>query len=70
MWFILKIHIGSLSFFTVLLACGQFGFKTAALRRRLEAELQDAEIRMWRFSLGATRIKNNNLIRGTEHVRR
>lgn len=48
-------------FFHFLVASGQYGFKTAALRRRLEAELQDTEIRVWRFSLGATRIKNNDI---------
>ena len=47
------------------------GLETVVLRKRQEAELEVAEIKMLRFSLGVTRmdrIRNEN-IRGTAHVR-
>ena len=47
------------------------GLETVALKKRQEAELEVAEDKMLRFSLGVTRmdrIRNEN-IRGTAHVR-
>lgn len=48
-----------------------FGLKTVALRSRQEAELEVADMKIMRFSLGATRIDRirNKYIRGTAHVR-
>ena len=42
------------------------------LRKRLEAELEEEELKMLRFSLGVTRMDKmrNEHIRGTEQVRR
>ena len=48
-----------------------FGLETVSLRKRQEAELEVAEMKMLRFSLGVTgmdRIRNES-IRGTAHVR-
>ncbi|XP_077407522.1 uncharacterized protein LOC144038707 [Vanacampus margaritifer] len=48
-----------------------FGLETVPLRKRQEAELEVAEMKMLRFSLGVTRkdrIKNE-YIRGTAHVK-
>ena len=45
--------------------------KTVALRKRQEVELEVAEIKTSRFSLGVTRMDRirNEYIRGTAHVR-
>ncbi|WP_139267332.1 reverse transcriptase domain-containing protein, partial [Escherichia coli] len=47
------------------------GLETVALRKRQEAELEVAELKMLRFSLGVTRMDRirNEDIRGTAHVR-
>jgi hypothetical protein len=47
-----------------------FGLETVAMRKRQEAELEVAEMKMLRFSLGVTRIDRikNEYIRGTAHV--
>ena len=48
-----------------------YGLETVALRKRQEAELEVAEVKMLTFSLGVMRmdwIRNEN-IRGTAHVR-
>ena len=43
------------------------GFKTVALRKRQEPELEVAEVKMFRFSLGVTGIDRirNEYMRGT-----
>ncbi|KAK2917518.1 hypothetical protein Q8A73_004265 [Channa argus] len=48
-----------------------FGLETMALKKRQEAELEVAELKMLRFSLGVTRMDRirNEDIRGTAHVR-
>ncbi|KAK2922282.1 hypothetical protein Q8A73_001767 [Channa argus] len=48
-----------------------FGLETVALKKRQEAELEVAELKMLRFSLGVTRMDRirNEDIRGTAHVR-
>ena len=46
------------------------GLETVALTKRQEAEMEVAELKMLRFSLGVTRMDNirNEYIRGTEQV--
>ena len=48
-----------------------YGLETLALRKRQETELEVAEMKMLRFSLGVTRMDRirNEYIRGTAHVR-
>ncbi|KAF3704702.1 hypothetical protein EXN66_Car020392 [Channa argus] len=48
-----------------------FSLETVALKKRQEAELEVAELKMLRFSLGVTRMDRirNEDIRGTAHVR-
>ncbi|KAI5612237.1 hypothetical protein C0J50_0905, partial [Silurus asotus] len=48
-----------------------YGLETVALSKRQEAELEVAELKMLRFSLGVTRMDKirNEFIRGTAHVR-
>ncbi|MCJ8744040.1 hypothetical protein PDJAM_G00101730 [Pangasius djambal] len=57
---------------TVVRAAMLYGLETVALRKRQEAELEVAELKMLRFSLGVTRLDRirNEYIRGTAHVRR
>ena len=57
---------------TVVRAAMMFSLETVALRKRQEAELEAAEMKMLRFSLGVTRMDRirNEFIRGTAHVRR
>ncbi|KAI5089891.1 hypothetical protein C0J45_20026 [Silurus meridionalis] len=47
-----------------------YGLETVALSKRQEAELEVAELKMLRFSLGVTRMDKirNEFIRGTAHV--
>ena len=47
------------------------GLETIALRKKQDAEMEDAEVKILRFSLGVTRLDRirNDYIRGTEHVR-
>lgn len=47
------------------------GLETEALRKRQNTELEVAEVKTLRFSLGVTRMDKvrNELIRGTAHVR-
>ncbi|MCJ8736397.1 hypothetical protein PDJAM_G00257450 [Pangasius djambal] len=49
-----------------------YGLETVALRKRQESELEAAELKMLRFSLGVTRLDRirNEYIRGTAHVGR
>ena len=48
-----------------------FGLERVSLRKRQEAEMEVAEMKMLRFSLGVTRMDRirNGYIRGTAHVR-
>ena len=49
-----------------------YGLETVALTKRQEAEMEVAELKMLRFSLGVTRMNKirNEYIRGTSHVGR
>ena len=49
-----------------------YGLETVALTKRQEAEMEVAELKVLRFSLGVTRINKirNEYIRGTAHVAR
>ncbi|RJG11798.1 hypothetical protein D4A39_16960, partial [Alcanivorax profundi] len=57
---------------TVVRPAMLYGLETVALRKRQEEELEVAELKMLRFSLGVTRMDRirNEYIRGTAHVRR
>ncbi|KAK3520561.1 hypothetical protein QTP70_027096 [Hemibagrus guttatus] len=57
---------------TVLRAAMLYGLETVSLRKRQESELEVAELKMLRFSLGVTRLDRirNEYIRGTAHVGR
>ncbi|XP_016321114.1 uncharacterized protein LOC107672441 isoform X3 [Sinocyclocheilus anshuiensis] len=56
---------------TVVRPAMLYGLETVALRKRQEEELEVAELKMLRFSLGVTRMDRirNEYIRGTAHVR-
>ena len=56
---------------TVVRPAMLYGLKTVALRKGQEAEMEIAELKMLRFSLGVTRMDRirNEYIRGTVHVR-
>ncbi|KAK2919151.1 hypothetical protein Q8A73_003522 [Channa argus] len=56
-------------FKTVVRPAMLFGLETVALKKRQEAELEVAELKMLRFSLGVTRMDRirNEYIRGTAH---
>ncbi|KAK3522601.1 hypothetical protein QTP86_027161, partial [Hemibagrus guttatus] len=55
---------------TVVRAAMLYGLETVSLRKRQESELEVAELKMLRFSLGVTRLDRirNKYIRGTAHV--
>ncbi|KAK3548575.1 hypothetical protein QTP70_014501, partial [Hemibagrus guttatus] len=55
---------------TVVRPAMQYGLETVSLRKRQESELEVAELKMLRFSLGVTRLDRirNEYIRGTAHV--
>ncbi|KAK3514250.1 hypothetical protein QTP70_011963 [Hemibagrus guttatus] len=57
---------------TVVRAAMLYGLETVSLRKRQESELEVAELKMLRFSLGETRLGRirNEYIRGTAHVGR
>ncbi|KAK3561907.1 hypothetical protein QTP86_019031, partial [Hemibagrus guttatus] len=57
---------------TVVRPAMLYGLETVSLRKRQEAELEVAELKMLRFSLGVTRLDRirNEYIRGTAHVGR
>ncbi|KAK3569029.1 hypothetical protein QTP86_021562 [Hemibagrus guttatus] len=57
---------------TVVRAAMLYGLETVSLRKRQESELEVAEPKMLRFSLGVTRLDRirNEYIRGTAHVGR
>ncbi|KAK3536000.1 hypothetical protein QTP70_023736, partial [Hemibagrus guttatus] len=57
---------------TVVRSAMLYGLETVSLRKRQESELEVAELKMLRFSLGVTRLDRirNEYIRGTAHVGR
>ncbi|KAK3526319.1 hypothetical protein QTP70_022745, partial [Hemibagrus guttatus] len=57
---------------TVVRAAMLYGLETVSLKKRQESELEVAELKMLRFSLGVTRLDRirNEYIRGTAHVGR
>ncbi|KAK3563912.1 hypothetical protein QTP86_004847 [Hemibagrus guttatus] len=57
---------------TVVRAAMLYGLETVSLRKRQESELEVAELKMLRFSLGVTRLDRirNEYIGGTAHVGR
>ncbi|KAK3564961.1 hypothetical protein QTP86_031259, partial [Hemibagrus guttatus] len=57
---------------TVVRAAMLYGLETVSLRKRQESELEVAELKMLRFSLGVTRLDRirNKYIRGSAHVGR
>ncbi|KAK3542339.1 hypothetical protein QTP86_025761 [Hemibagrus guttatus] len=57
---------------TVVRAAMLYGLETVSLRKRQESELEVAELKMLRFSLGVTRLDRirNEYIKGTAHVGR
>ncbi|KAK3553637.1 hypothetical protein QTP70_006759 [Hemibagrus guttatus] len=57
---------------TVVRPAMLYGLETVSLRKRQESELEVAELKMLRFSLGETRLDRirNEYIRGTAHVGR
>ncbi|KAK3570643.1 hypothetical protein QTP86_024559 [Hemibagrus guttatus] len=57
---------------TVVRAAMLYGLETVSLRKRQESELEVAELKMLRFSLGVTGLNRirNEYIRGTAHVGR
>ncbi|KAK3512233.1 hypothetical protein QTP70_001094 [Hemibagrus guttatus] len=57
---------------TVVRPAMLYGLETVSLRKRQESELEVAELKMLRFSLGVTRLDRirNKYIRGTAHVGR
>ncbi|KAK3530597.1 hypothetical protein QTP86_028829, partial [Hemibagrus guttatus] len=57
---------------TVVRAAMLYGLETVSLRKKQESELEVAELKMLRFSLGVTRLDRirNEYIRGTAHVGR
>ncbi|KAK3564497.1 hypothetical protein QTP86_022776 [Hemibagrus guttatus] len=57
---------------TVVRPAMLYGLETVSLRKRQESELELAELKMLRFSLGVTRLDRirNEYIRGTAHVGR
>ncbi|KAK3542920.1 hypothetical protein QTP70_006540 [Hemibagrus guttatus] len=57
---------------TVVRPAMLYGLETVSLRKRQESDLEVAELKMLRFSLGVTRLDRirNEYIRGTAHVRR
>ncbi|KAK3541900.1 hypothetical protein QTP86_008111 [Hemibagrus guttatus] len=57
---------------TVVRPAMLYGLETVSLRKRQESELEVAELKMLRFSLGVTRLNRirNEYIRGTAHVGR
>ncbi|KAK3507128.1 hypothetical protein QTP70_007960 [Hemibagrus guttatus] len=57
---------------TVVRPAMLYGLETVSLRKRQESELEVAELKMLRFSMGVTRLDRirNEYIRGTAHVGR
>ncbi|KAK3568639.1 hypothetical protein QTP86_011431 [Hemibagrus guttatus] len=68
----ISVRIKGKVYRTVVRAAMLYGLETVSLRKRQEAELEVAELKMLRFSLGVTRLDRirNEYIRGTAHVGR
>ncbi|KAK3532132.1 hypothetical protein QTP86_008571 [Hemibagrus guttatus] len=68
----ISVRIKGKVYRTVVRAAMLYGLETVSLRKRQESELEVAELKMLRFSLGVTRLDRirNEYIRGTAHVGR
>ncbi|KAK3540979.1 hypothetical protein QTP86_007948 [Hemibagrus guttatus] len=71
-WRSVLVRIKGKVYRTVVRAAMLYGLETVSLRKRQESELEVAELKMLRFSLGVTRLDRirNEYIRGTAHVGR
>ncbi|KAK3541104.1 hypothetical protein QTP86_014143 [Hemibagrus guttatus] len=71
-WRSVLVRIKEKVYRTVVRAAMLYGLETVSLRKRQESELEVAELKMLRFSLGVTRLDRirNEYIRGTAHVGR
>ncbi|KAK3568283.1 hypothetical protein QTP86_003155 [Hemibagrus guttatus] len=68
----ISARIKGMVYRTVVRPAMLYGLETMSLRKRQESELEVAELKMLRFSLGVTRLDRirNEYIRGTAHVGR
>ncbi|KAK3554237.1 hypothetical protein QTP70_020097 [Hemibagrus guttatus] len=68
----ISVRIKGKVYKTVVRLAMLFGLEIVSLRKRQESELEVAELKMLRFSLGVTRLDRirNEYIRGTAHVGR
>ncbi|KAK3556890.1 hypothetical protein QTP70_022395 [Hemibagrus guttatus] len=68
----ISARIKGMVYRTVVRPAMLYGLETVSLRKRQESELEVAELKMLRFSLGVTRLDRirNEYIRGTAHVGR
>ncbi|KAK3571170.1 hypothetical protein QTP86_003655 [Hemibagrus guttatus] len=68
----ISVRIKGKVYRTVVRSAMLYGLETVSLRKRQESELEVAELKMLRFSLGVTRLDRirNEYIRGTAHVGR
>ncbi|KAK3524879.1 hypothetical protein QTP86_011079 [Hemibagrus guttatus] len=68
----ISVRIKGKVYRTVVRLAMLYGLETVSLRKRQESELEVAELKMLRFSLGVTRLDRirNEYIRGTAHVGR
>ncbi|KAK3508823.1 hypothetical protein QTP70_009609 [Hemibagrus guttatus] len=68
----ISVRIKGKVYRTVVRPAMLYGLETVSLRKRQESELEVAELKMLRFSLGVTRLDRirNEYIRGTAHVGR
>ncbi|KAK3561432.1 hypothetical protein QTP86_002841, partial [Hemibagrus guttatus] len=66
----ISVRIKGKVYRTVVRQAMLYGLETVSLRKRQESELEVAELKMLRFSLGVTRLDRirNEYIRGTAHV--
>ncbi|KAK3523772.1 hypothetical protein QTP70_010062, partial [Hemibagrus guttatus] len=66
----ISVRIKGKVYRTVVRPAMLYGLETVSLRKRQESELEVAELKMLRFSLGVTRLDRirNEYIRGTAHV--
>ncbi|KAK3521327.1 hypothetical protein QTP70_003170 [Hemibagrus guttatus] len=68
----ISVRIKGKVYRTVVRRAMLYGLETVSLRKRQESDLEVAELKMLRFSLGVTRLDKfrNEYIRGTAHVGR
>ncbi|KAK3546997.1 hypothetical protein QTP86_008421, partial [Hemibagrus guttatus] len=68
----ISVRIKGKVYRTVVRLAMLYGLETVSLKKRQESELEVAELKMLRFSLGVTRLDSirNEYIRGTAHVGR